>query len=92
MQNVTIVGEETGGGWHGNSGIIIPDIVLPHTRLRIRLPFFRLVQFEHVAKNGKGVLPDIEVQPTVYDVRNNVDRKMEVVKELIKTSSRKTSH
>ncbi len=92
QQNVTIVGEETGGGWHGNSGIIIPDIVLPHTRLRIRLPFFRLVQFEHVAKNGKGVLPDIEVQPTVYDVRNNVDRKMEVVKELIKTSSRKTSH
>jgi hypothetical protein len=40
-----------------------------------------------VPKNGKGVLPDIEVQPTVYDVLHNVDGKMEVVKELIRTSS-----
>lgn len=84
QHNVTIVGEETGGGWHGNSGIVIPDILLPYTKLRVRLPFFRLVQYGHVPKNGKGVLPDIEVQPTVNDIINNVDRKMEVVKELIK--------
>ncbi len=83
QSNVTLVGEETGGGWHGNSGIMIPDIILPNTKLRIRLPFFRLVQFNHVPKTGTGILPDILVKPTVSDVRNNIDRKMEVVKEII---------
>ncbi len=83
QSNVQLVGEETGGGWYGNSGIVIPDIVLPNTRLKVRLPFFRLVQYNHVAQKGTGVLPDVFISPTLNDVRNNVDRKMEVVKEII---------
>lgn len=85
---VTLVGEETGGGWHGNSGIVIPNIVLPHTKLRVRLPFFRLVQYNHVPKNGSGVIPDVKVEPTVNDLINNVDGKMEVVKKLIRLKSK----
>ena len=84
QNNVTLVGENTGGGWHGNAGIMIPDIILPNTKLRVRLPLFRLVQYHHVPKTGTGVVPDIYVGPTVESSRNNVDRKMEVVKELIK--------
>ena len=87
QSNVTLVGEETGGGWHGNSGIMIPDIIMPNTKLRVRLPFFRLVQFNHVLKNGTGVLPDILVKPTLSDVRNNIDRKMEVVKDIIRSKN-----
>lgn len=81
--NVKIVGEETGGAWYGNSGIVIPDILLPNTKLKVRLPFFRLVQYNHVAKNGTGIIPDVVVAPTVYDVRNGIDRKMSVVKDMI---------
>ena len=84
QSNVTLVGENTGGGWHGNSGIIIPDITLPNTKLKVRLPFFRLVQFEHVAKTGTGVIPDIYIGPTTESARKNIDRKMEFVKELIR--------
>ncbi|MDQ6755949.1 MAG: S41 family peptidase [Bacteroidota bacterium] len=84
QSNVTLVGENTGGGWHGNSGIMIPDIILPNTKLRVRLPVFRLVQYNHVQKTGTGVVPDIYVGPTIESSRNNVDRKMEVVKQLIK--------
>ncbi len=83
QSNVKIVGEETGGGWYGNSGIVIPDIILPNTKIKVRLPFFKLVQYNHVAKKGTGVLPDIMVAPTLYDVRNSIDRKMEVAKEMI---------
>ncbi|MEO6452422.1 MAG: S41 family peptidase, partial [Ginsengibacter sp.] len=83
QNNVKLIGEETGGGWYGNSGIMIPDIILPNTKLKVRLPFFRLVQFNHVAKNGTGVLPDIFVNTTIKDVLNNTDRKKEVVKEMI---------
>jgi hypothetical protein len=85
--NVTIVGEETGGGWHGNSGILIPDITLPNTKLRVRLPLFKLVQYNHVPKDGRGISPDIFVPPTVDGVRKNIDRKLEIVKEIIRQSA-----
>jgi C-terminal processing protease CtpA/Prc len=80
---VKLIGEETGGGWHGNSGLMIPDITLPVTKLKVRLPLFKLVQYNHTPKNGKGVAPDIYVPPTVEAVRKNIDRKMEYVKQLI---------
>ena len=86
QENVTLVGEETGGGWHGNSGIMIPDITLPITKLRVRLPLFKLVQYKHVPKDGRGVMPDILIPPTVEGVRQNVDRKMKIVKEMIRRS------
>jgi hypothetical protein len=87
QSNVTLVGENTGGGWHGNSGIMIPDITLPNTKLRVRLPVFRLVQYNHVPKTGTGVAPDIYVGPTVESSRKDIDRKMEFVKQLIKEKS-----
>ena len=85
--NVTIIGEEAGGGWHGNNGIMIPDIILPVTKLRMRLPFFRIVQYNHVPKDGRGVVPDIYVGPTVESVRKGEDRKMMMVKEMIKKAA-----
>lgn len=84
QNNVTLVGENTGGGWYGNSGIMIPDITLPNTKLRVRLPVFRLVQYNHVPKKGTGVVPDIYVGPTVESIQKDADRKLEFVKELIK--------
>lgn len=90
QENVTVVGEETGGGWYGNSGIFIPDITLPNSRLRVRLPLFKIVQFNHIAQKGTGVMPDVFV-PTDYNaLLNNEDKKMKVVLELIK--QRKQSH
>jgi C-terminal processing protease CtpA/Prc len=88
QQNVQLIGEETGGGWHGNSGIMIPDITLPITKLRVRLPLFKIVQYNHVPKNGRGVMPDIYIPPTVEGVRKNLDRKMQVVKEMIRNSNK----
>lgn len=85
--NVTMVGEETGGGWHGNSGLMIPDITLPITKLKIRLPIFKLVQYNHVPKNGRGVSPDIFIPPTAEGVAKNIDRKMEIVKGMIRNSA-----
>lgn len=86
---VSLIGEETGGGWHGNSGIIIPEIVLPNTKLRVRIPWFRLVQYNHVPKTGSGVIPDVTVMPTVEAIKNNVDLKMKTVEEMIKTKNSK---
>lgn len=84
QEHVKLVGEETGGGWYGNSGIMIPDIILPNTKLRVRLPFFRLVQYNHVDVKGTGVMPDIYVGPNLPDVIKRVDTKMEKVRQLIR--------
>ncbi len=84
QKNVTLVGENTGGGWHGNAGIIIPDITLPNTKLRVRLPMFKLVQYQHVPKTGTGVIPEIYVGPTVESLRKDIDQKMQFVIQLIK--------
>jgi Peptidase family S41 len=82
QDNIKLVGEETGGGWYGNSGIIIPDIILPNTKLRVRLPFFRLVQYHHIAEKGTGVIPDIYIGPVLKDAVNGIDTKMEWVKKM----------
>ena len=87
-QNITLVGEETGGGWYGNSGIMIPDIKLPNTKLRIRLPFFRIVQYKHIGVKGTGVIPDVYVGPVYKDVINDADTKIEKVKEMIKENNK----
>lgn len=84
QRGVKLIGEEAGGGWHGNNGILIPDIILPNTHLRVRLPLFRLVQHGHVAKDGRGVMPDIYVSTNYEALLKGVDYKMQVVMEMIK--------
>ena len=84
QENVLIVGEETGGGAYGNNAWLIPDVTLPVTKVRFRLPLFRLVIDASLPKNGRGILPEVESLPTVKDIRRNADYKMEKVIELIK--------
>jgi hypothetical protein len=83
QKNIKLVGEETGGGWYGNSGIMIPNITLPNTKLRVSLPFFKLVQYDHISVKGTGVIPDIYVGPDWRDILKAVDTKVEKVKEII---------
>ena len=83
QKNVFLVGEETGGGSYGNNGIMIPDVTLPNTKVRFRLPLYRLIQFKHGLKDGHGVRPDIYVDTDYEALIERRDKKMEVVKELI---------
>lgn len=80
---IVLAGEETGGGWYGNNGIMIPDIVLPNTHLKVRLPLFRLVQYNHVQTKGTGVIPDIYIGTNYEALIKGEDKKMQVVKEMI---------
>lgn len=82
--NVTVLGEETGGGYYGNNGVFIPDIVLPNTHIRVRLPLFRIVNNRSFIKDGHGVIPDIVVTPSIQTIMKNIDPKMEKVTKLIK--------
>lgn len=91
--NITLVGEETGGGWYGNAGVIIPNIVLPNTGLRIRLPFFRLVQSRfQLSEKGLGVEPDWYIGPDWRDILQNRDTKMEAVVRRILNEKQAPAH
>jgi C-terminal processing protease CtpA/Prc len=83
QDNVTVVGEETGGGAYGNSAWLIPDVTLPETKVRFRLPLFRLVIDKNYPKTGKGVQPEVESRPTIEAIKRGADYKVEKAMELI---------
>lgn len=87
QKDILLVGEETGGGWHGNNGIMIPDIKLPHTKTTVRLPLFRLIQYNHVPKTGTGVLPDWYIGTSYDALIKGYDYKLKEVREHIFKSS-----
>lgn len=83
QNNVTVVGEETGGGAYGNSAMFLTTIVLPNTGVKVTLPLYRIVLNSKLPKNGRGILPDVEVKPSSVFIKMGVDAKLERVKELI---------
>lgn len=86
QSNITLVGEETGGGYYGNNGVFIPEMVLPNSKLRVRLPLYRIINNKTYFKNGSGVSPDIEVKANTESIRLNKDPKMGKAIALIKQS------
>jgi hypothetical protein len=83
QQNVTVVGEETGGGSYGNSSINLPFIVLPESHVRVSLPLYRTVFDSTKPKTGRGIFPDIKVPPSSFAIKQGVDIKLQKVYELI---------
>ncbi len=88
QQNVTIVGEESGGGNYGNTAMYLPTVILPNSKLRVVMPTFRTVLDANRKKDGRGVLPDVYVAPTVESIRKGIDIKLEAAKALV--ASRKS--
>jgi len=84
QENVVVVGEETGGGAYGNTAWLIPDVTLPETKVRFRLPLFRLVIDKSIPKNGRGIQPEVVSGPSAEAVKRGADYKLDTVTELIK--------
>jgi hypothetical protein len=83
QKNITLIGEETGGAYYGNTAWMIPEVTLPNTQLRFRLPKFHLVINKNWVKDGRGVMPDVVVIPTTKAIKNGIDFKAEKAHELI---------
>jgi hypothetical protein len=87
QSNVTLVGEETGGAYYGNTAWMIPDVTLPVTGIRFRLPRFRLVVDQQRVKDGRGVQPDVPALPSLEAIGKGLDFKTAKAKELIRLQS-----
>ncbi|RMG45601.1 MAG: hypothetical protein D6718_07050 [Acidobacteria bacterium] len=77
----TLIGRETGG--NPNAFGEIYSFRLPHTRLQARASTKRYVRANGDASWSRGILPDIEVIPTLEDKRSGRDRALEVAREWI---------
>ncbi|MEO8171542.1 MAG: S41 family peptidase [Sediminibacterium sp.] len=82
QKNITVAGEESGGGSYGNSAMYIPTITLPNSKLRVSLPMYRLV-IDSKENKGHGIIPDLEIPPSTDAIRKGIDPKMLRIKELI---------
>lgn len=87
--NITVLGEETGGGNYGNSSVHLPSIILPNSHIEVILPVYRIVNNAGRTKDGRGIQPDIYIPPSSDAIRRGIDPKMQKVKGLIKAGSAK---
>ena len=76
IPHVTVIGDTTGGGSSGASAKASGDCVLPSGRqIHVSTIDFRGyngLPWEHV-----GIEPDIRIEQTVADIRNQIDRQLE---------------
>ena len=81
----TIIGEETGGGYYGQTSGSYVQLTLPNTQLRVRIPLLKFYTTFAGEKNsfGRGVLPDYEIQPTFEEYMKGIDSELEFTLKLI---------
>lgn len=61
--NAEIIGVESGGAYTGNNGRSFPEVVLPNSKINIRLPLFYINYFPGVPNYGRGVAVDAFMNP-----------------------------
>ncbi|TAF98390.1 MAG: hypothetical protein EAZ47_00420 [Bacteroidetes bacterium] len=85
--NVTLIGEETGGNYYALNAVHIPDIELPNTLLRVRLPLYRQVFDSSRTFTSKGFLPTYQVLPSSEAIKRGIDAKMQKAFDIIKATA-----
>jgi len=84
-KRAVFIGRETGGTIEGCNAVITPHYKLPNTKIKVRIPAFRLLHDVYKKGNtGTGILPDYETNYTIMDIIQKRDLEMEKVMELIK--------
>jgi C-terminal processing protease CtpA/Prc len=82
-RRATFLGEESGGGYYGNTSGDMPELTLPHSQIRMVVP---LVGYYMAVGPGQpadhGVLPDRPVHYTIDEVLAGRDKEMELALEL----------
>jgi len=83
--NAIFIGEETGGGYYGNTSGRFLIFTLPETKTTGRLPLIKYVVETNVNKPsfGQGLVPDHPLQQSIQDYIDKRDVEKEFVKKII---------
>jgi C-terminal processing protease CtpA/Prc len=82
-KRATFVGQETGGAYNGTVAGIMPTVKLPNSNVRIKIGIMTCIPHYKTAIEGRGIMPDKEIIPTIEDRINKKDPEMGwVLKEI----------
>jgi hypothetical protein len=81
-RDVTLVGEDTSGSAEGPTAGNIFNLVLPESKIRVRIPQFRSFTNIKAFTPRRGVSADVLVVPTLADFEAGRDRAVEVARSL----------
>lgn len=85
--DAVFIGEETGGGFYGQTSGSYVFLLLPNTKMEIRIPLLKFAtNFE--SKDipfGRGVIPNHNVSQSYKDFVNGIDTEMEYTLKLIES-------
>ena len=81
-------GEETGGGYYGNTSGGRTTLTLPNTKIRINIPLTKYVMDVKKAKyKDRGIIPDYTITPTIEDVIQHKDIQLEFALKLAESNN-----
>ncbi len=83
-KRAVFIGSETGGAKEGCNAGVTTYYTLPNTKVKVRVPAFRIVHDINPAITGKGIVPEYEVNYSLIDILARRDLELNKLKELIK--------
>lgn len=80
-EGITLVGEETGGGYYLQTGGYPIIYTLPHSKIKVLTSFVGISRYtkNKTVNKGSGILPDAEVPLTVQDLIDGKDGPLDYV-------------
>jgi Periplasmic protease len=85
-KRASFIGTETGGAFNGTVAGIIPVYTLPHSKIRVRFGLATLRPYYKTNIDGRGIFPDVEVNPTLEDRLKGVDPELNEALEAAKSN------
>ena len=77
LKRATFVGEETGGGYEGNTSGLNALIKLPYSGLSLKIPMYGYWNAVPATERGRGVQPDAVVTNSIEDLIRGIDAQLQ---------------
>jgi len=91
LKNITkpvFIGEETGGAYEGNSSGLNALIVLPNSRLKLKINMYGYWNAVPQLEKGRGVQPNYFIEKKIHDVLNGIDLQLNKAVELAEAATK----
>ena len=85
-QGITLIGEETGGGYYLHTGGYPVIYELSNSKIKIMMSFVKVKKNvkDQTVKKGSGIMPDVEIPLTLKDLIEKKDNQLDYVLRQIK--------
>lgn len=82
LTKAVFIGEETGGGFEGNTSGLNARLQLPHSKLNIRVQMYEYYNAVTVTERGRGTIPEHKIPRRITDLLQGKDAQLNRAVEL----------